>query len=161
MPIALFQDRGPSEWEIATDRLKLRSLRRGDARDLHDAIEETLPDLIRWLPWARPGHSLIDTRYYIRNARTLRDRRAAFEFVAREEASQTLVAITSLHRIDWTRRAAGLGYWVRSSGSGRGIATEAAGAIVDYGFRVLRLHRIEAHVATENPKSQRVVEKLG
>ena len=42
-----------------------------------------------------------------------------------------------------------------------GYATEAAGALVEYGFRALRLHRIEAHVAPGNSASQKVVEKLG
>lgn len=44
---------------------------------------------------------------------------------------------------------------------GRGYATEAAQALVRFGFGVLKLHRIEAGAATENHASARVLEKIG
>ena len=36
--------------ELLTERLRLRAPRRGDAVALHEAIAETLPDLVPWLP---------------------------------------------------------------------------------------------------------------
>jgi RimJ/RimL family protein N-acetyltransferase len=44
---------------------------------------------------------------------------------------------------------------------GKGYATEAARALVDYGFQHLRLHRIIATTAFENIPSRRVMERLG
>lgn len=44
---------------------------------------------------------------------------------------------------------------------GVGLATEAAQAAVDYGFDVLRLHRIVGLTMPENVASQRVLEKIG
>ena len=46
-------------------------------------------------------------------------------------------------------------YW------GRGYATEAARACLDYGFRILRLKRIVGRVMRENAASVRVLEKIG
>jgi ribosomal-protein-alanine N-acetyltransferase len=46
-------------------------------------------------------------------------------------------------------------YW------GRGLATEAGRAFVEYGFRHLGLSRIEAGVNAKNLASNRVIEKLG
>ncbi len=43
----------------------------------------------------------------------------------------------------------------------RGYATEIVNAILKFGFEYLRLHRIEAGVATENFGSIRVLEKCG
>ncbi|NND63992.1 MAG: GNAT family N-acetyltransferase [Flavobacteriaceae bacterium] len=43
----------------------------------------------------------------------------------------------------------------------KGYASEAAKAIIDFGFTQLKLHRIEAGVATENLASIRVLEKVG
>ncbi|MBN1797336.1 MAG: GNAT family N-acetyltransferase [Spirochaetales bacterium] len=43
----------------------------------------------------------------------------------------------------------------------RGYATEVAKTLVQFGFEVLKLHRIEAGVATENSRSVRVLEKIG
>jgi RimJ/RimL family protein N-acetyltransferase len=44
---------------------------------------------------------------------------------------------------------------------GRGLATEAARAILTFGFEAMELHRVEAMVDPENLASLRVLEKLG
>lgn len=151
----------PAEMGIATERLRLRPPRRADVDALDEAIQETLSELVRWLPWASPQHARADTRRYIKGARVARNRRTADEYALFEREAGRLVGMVSIHRIDWSRRSAGLGYWIRRSAWGRGYATEAARAVVDDAFRRLGLNRVEAHVATENPASQRVPEKLG
>ena len=54
-----------------------------------------------------------------------------------------------------------LGYWVGVPYWGRGIATEAARALVGFGFTRLALHRVQARHLTRNPASGRVMQKLG
>jgi RimJ/RimL family protein N-acetyltransferase len=58
-------------------------------------------------------------------------------------------------------QSAQLGYWIRSDLAGRGLMTEAAAAMVSFGFERLRLHRIELHAALGNAASIRVAEKIG
>jgi len=147
--------------ELYTERLRLRGPKRGDSGPLHAAIEETLDELIPWLPWARPGHSRAETRRYLRAARAAWARRTSFEFVLELAASGTLIGIVSLHRIDWLRHSAGIGYWIRRSRFGQGFATEACAAVLGHAFDALRINRVEALVALANKPSQRVVEKLG
>ena len=53
------------------------------------------------------------------------------------------------------------GYWIGREYWSRGYCTEAARAVVEFGFLVLGLHRIEAQHLTRNPASGRVMEKLG
>lgn len=147
--------------ELLTERLKLRAPKRADSAALDEAIQETLDELVLWLPWARPGHSLGDTRRYLRGARSARNRRQAFEFVIEDQGDGRLLGMVSLHRIDWMRRSGGIGYWVRRSEWGRGIAPEAARAMLDVAFVECGLHRVEVLVAPENKPSQRVVDKVG
>jgi RimJ/RimL family protein N-acetyltransferase len=147
--------------ELLTERLKLRAPKRADSAALDEAIQETLDELVLWLPWARPGHSLGDTRRYLRGARSARNRRQAFEFVIEDQGDGRLLGMVSLHRIDWMRRSGGIGYWVRRSEWGRGIAPEAARAMLDVAFIECGLHRVEVLVAPENKPSQRVVDKVG
>ncbi len=64
-------------------------------------------------------------------------------------------------RLELHQRRAELGYWIGRAGWGRGLATEAATAVVHHGFTVLNLHRIYASYFTRNPASARVMEKLG
>lgn len=53
-----------------------------------------------------------------------------------------------------------LGYWIARSAWGRGLATEAAEALIDIA-RALGLDRLEGSHFLDNPASGRVLEKLG
>lgn len=54
-----------------------------------------------------------------------------------------------------------LGYWVGKPFWNRGYATEAASALLTFGFDKLRLNRIHAKHFARNPSSGRVMEKVG
>jgi L-fuculose-phosphate aldolase len=54
-----------------------------------------------------------------------------------------------------------LGYWIGVPYWGRGYATEAARAVVRYGFETLALNRIAARAFCRNPASSRVLRKIG
>ena len=54
-----------------------------------------------------------------------------------------------------------LGYWVGRDAWGRGIATEAARAVVAYGFEELGLALISVTHYPQNARSRRVIEKCG
>jgi ribosomal-protein-alanine N-acetyltransferase len=54
-----------------------------------------------------------------------------------------------------------LGYWIGKPFWGRGYGTEAAAAVLRYGFRSLALQRIHACVFARNPASGHVLEKVG
>ena len=71
-----------------------------------------------------------------------------------------LVGTMSL-QLKLAHRRAELGYWIGVPFWNRGYATEAAGALVTYGFDELGLNRIEAQHFTRNPASGRVLEKIG
>ncbi|MEC2109980.1 GNAT family protein [Bacillus stercoris] len=54
-----------------------------------------------------------------------------------------------------------IGYFLDKAHNGKGIMTEAVRLVVDYAFRELKLHRIEAGVMPRNLGSMRVLEKAG
>src|SRR5439155_20862497 len=66
-----------------------------------------------------------------------------------------------LNRLDVRFLKSNLGYWVRSTASGQGIATAATGLLGRFGFEQLGRQRIEIVAAVENLASQRVAEKAG
>jgi len=53
------------------------------------------------------------------------------------------------------------GYWIGKPYWGNGYCTEAARAVLEYGFTTLKLNRIHAHHFKRNPASGRVLQKLG
>ena len=64
-------------------------------------------------------------------------------------------------RIEPDHRRAELGYWIGVPFWGKGYATEAARAMVKYGFETLRLHRIFASHIVSNSASAKVLRKIG
>ena len=64
-------------------------------------------------------------------------------------------------RIEADHRRAELGYWIGVPYWGNGYATEAAKAVLKYGFGTLELHRIFASHFADNPASARVLQKIG
>ena len=54
-----------------------------------------------------------------------------------------------------------MGYWLGRAYWGKGYATEAAGALVRYGFECLHLQRIAAMHFPRNTASKKVLEKIG
>ncbi len=66
-----------------------------------------------------------------------------------------------LNQINRVNRFANLGYWVRTSQAGHGVATAAARLLAQFGFGELKLSRLELVIDVDNQASQRVAEKLG
>jgi RimJ/RimL family protein N-acetyltransferase len=64
-------------------------------------------------------------------------------------------------RVEPSHQHAELGYWLGVPYWGQGYATEAAQAMLRYGFEVLGLHRIFASHFTANAASGRILKKLG
>lgn len=60
-----------------------------------------------------------------------------------------------------TQKRAELGYWIGVPYWGNGYCTEAAQALIRYGFEVLDLHKIVARHFASNPASGRVMQKIG
>jgi [ribosomal protein S5]-alanine N-acetyltransferase len=58
-------------------------------------------------------------------------------------------------------RSARLGYCFQEITWGRGFATEAAGALLQWAFATLDLNRVQSETDTRNGASARVLEKLG
>jgi len=58
-------------------------------------------------------------------------------------------------------RRAEIGFWLLPSFQHKGYMREAVKMIMEYGFTVMELHRIEAIVESENENSSQLLQKLG
>ena len=75
-------------------------------------------------------------------------------------ADQALIGAIGL-QLARQHASAELGYWIGKPFWNRGYCTEAAQAVVRYGFDVLGLNRLHAAYFKRNPASGRVMQKLG
>ncbi|MBE2222892.1 MAG: GNAT family N-acetyltransferase [Anaerolineae bacterium] len=71
-----------------------------------------------------------------------------------------LVGAISLRTATRFHRAE-MGYWIGEPYWGKGYCTEAAKAVIAYGFDELNLNRVLAYHLARNPASGRVMEKAG
>ncbi|WP_033540996.1 GNAT family N-acetyltransferase [Planococcus sp. CAU13] len=85
-----------------------------------------------------------------------------YNFGIFENSSARMVGTVNLFRIfRGPLQSAMIGYAVDRKYNGQGYATEAIRLAVDYAFKKLGLHRIEAGVMPHNAPSIRVLEKAG
>ena len=66
-----------------------------------------------------------------------------------------------LHDLKRPNRSGMIGYWLAEAHQGKGIMTDCARAMTEYGFAELGLNRIYIHCAAGNAKSRAIPERLG
>lgn len=81
-------------------------------------------------------------------------------FAIIKKENKQLIGLMSL-MIAAQHQHAELGYWIGKPFWQKGYGTEAAKAVVDYGFRTLGLNKIYASAFKENRGSWRIMEKIG
>jgi RimJ/RimL family protein N-acetyltransferase len=145
--------------QLTDEEILLRPFGLDDAPGLHCAVRESLEDLKPWMSWATDGYSEQTAREYITIARA-RWQEHTFYALAILRGRHLLGACTlsSLHSI---YRFCNLGYWVRTSCRGQGIAGRAAQLAARFAFEQLGLVRVEIVIAVGNQASVRVAEKIG
>src|SRR5687767_4980129 len=144
---------------IDTKRLILRDFRIEDWKAVHEYAAN--PNAVTHIPWG--PNSADQTIEFVRGAiaDAARPNRRTFEFAVVLRDEDRLVGGAGLRVSGTQNRDASMGYIVNPAFWKRGIATEAAAAIVEFGFRQRGLHRIWATVDPGNPASGRVLEKIG
>lgn len=147
---------------VLTDgKVSLRPYCSKDAEGLYLSVRESLAELIMWMPWAHTDYSLKESRQWLKGKPDEWKIGAAYDFAILDSQDKTYLGGCAINRIDRENLGANLGYWIRASRTGQGLATAAALLLARWGFKELGLKRIEIVVATENKRSLRVAEKTG
>ncbi len=139
----------------------LRPYGEADAEHLYAAVRESIPEVSRWLPWCHENYSIEDSREFITSRKLASQGDEWYSFGVFEKSSDAFVGGVGLNFINRIHQFANLGYWVRTSATGRGFATSATRLAARFGFEQLGLRRIEIVAAVDNVASQRVAEKAG
>ncbi|MBD2531137.1 GNAT family N-acetyltransferase [Nostoc flagelliforme FACHB-838] len=87
--------------------------------------------------------------------------RTKFQLAIILKEENQLIGNCGIRVNDSEMREANIGYELNPQYWGQGYATEAAQAILKFGFEELRMHRIWSWCVTENLASVRVLEKIG
>ena len=145
---------------LTDGRITLRAPRPEDAQAHFEAVVESLPEVSAWLEWAHEGYRIDESAAFIQRAIAGHQKGEMYEFFIVDPDGRFLGG-AGLNKVDTRFMKANLGYWVRTSAAGRGVAAAAAGLLARYGFEQLSFQRIEICAAVDNKASQRVAEKAG
>jgi RimJ/RimL family protein N-acetyltransferase len=152
--------RRPPE-RIETERLVLRRHAPEDAVPLNAAANSGADMLRPFVPWARDlPHTLEQTRENLARYIQGFDADESYSYSIYDREERDLLGGAGL----FPRIGPGgleIGYWVADGATGRGIATEAAAALVRVGFETCGADRLELHIDPANALSLRIPAKLG
>jgi ribosomal-protein-alanine N-acetyltransferase len=147
-------------FEITSERLKLRFVHISDLEAIHELhslpetdefntlgipedLDETKNHLTAWIALNTP----IDLKNYT--------------LAILEKTSDSFIGLFGLKLWGDKHRRGEIWYKLHSDHWGNGYATEVLNLVLDYGFKELNLHRIQAGCAVDNSASMRVLEKVG
>ena len=139
--------------------ISIRPYRIEDANLVFEAIEESKDDISPWMPWCHSEYSIEDSKSYLEISVAGFEKGEIFDFAVMKDGR--LVGACGLNQVNSIEGVANMGYWLRSSETGKGIMAKAAKEVIAWAFENTGLNRIEIVAAIGNERSQRVAEKIG
>jgi ribosomal-protein-alanine N-acetyltransferase len=143
---------------LTTERLILRPYTLDDAPELQRLIGER--DVARTLMSVPHPYPDGAAEEFI-NAHPERAEKGQYQFAITHWKEGYLIGGTGFNDVDREAGRAEIGYWIARPYWGNGYGTEAARAMVKFGFEVMNLNRIHAAHFSNNPASGRIMRKIG
>lgn len=151
-------DAPPERIELPAVGAVLRRHQPDDLDTLHAAIEESRDHLRPFMPWADQVRA--DTATFLAGAVEQWERRSDFGYVITDAGDGDVLGGCGIHRRVGPD-AAEIGYWLRTTATGRGVVTAASAALVDAALALTGVERVEIHCDEANTRSAAVPRRLG
>jgi ribosomal-protein-alanine N-acetyltransferase len=144
---------------LTTERLILREFSASDWPAV--LAYQSNPLYLRYYEWTSrtPGEVREFVQMFL--AQQQEDPRRKFQLAIVLKATGQLIGNCGIRMRSADAHQADIGFELDPRHWGQGYATEAARAVVQFGFTRLRLHRISSWCIADNVGSARVLEKLG
>lgn len=147
--------------ELTDGTMLLRPFSNDDIVPVHEAILESFDELSQWMRWCNEDYSIDGTSAFIMSQDNAWKNDLEYSFAVCHRDTGIFMASVGLNLVNRNYQMANLGYWVRTSATGQGIATRATRLVAHFAFEQLNLQRVEIVAAVGNFASQRVAEKAG
>jgi RimJ/RimL family protein N-acetyltransferase len=144
---------------LQTERLHLRRSRPEDAETI--SAYRSIPDVRRHQGWERTDPQGVREQIEEMARRVPGEPGGWVQFSVEERESGRLVGDVGLSPADGEPGVIKVGYTISPDAQGRGYATEAVRALIDYAFDSLGADVVRAYASEENVPSIRVAEKAG
>jgi [ribosomal protein S5]-alanine N-acetyltransferase len=143
---------------LHTAGLRLRGFTDADADALF-ALHSNAYVLRYWD--APPWSERLRAELFITACRQMAEEGTGARLAMHRASDEVFIGWCGLTRWNPDYHSASLGYCLAEAAWGHGYATEAANALLQWGFDTLDLNRVQAETDTRNVASARVLEKLG
>ncbi len=143
---------------LKTKRLVLRKMAVSDCFDMYDYAK--LKEVTEFLTWS-PHPDIEYTKEYLKSLPNHYKKGEFYDWAVILADEEKMIGTCGFTRFHLPNNSAEIGYVINPEYRDKGIAAEAATAVLEYGFTTLGLNRIEARYMTGNLASRRVMEKLG
>jgi RimJ/RimL family protein N-acetyltransferase len=151
----------PPPERIEASGLYLRRHQVGDAAAIAAAVAESLAELQPWVPWANRSAAEPEVqRRRLEEAVPHWERGTEYVYLVFRPGEDKLLGSVGLHRRVGPD-ALEVGYWLRSSETGRGAMTEAVRALANGALALPGVDRVELHCDEANQKSAAIARRLG
>jgi len=147
------RDRKPPE--IMVERINVERL-----VDMHAAILESRQELFAQDFIPSPGFSMEELDAWTTAQTDLWENDQQYFFQIIESSTSQVLGMAFLNHVQRHYQMANLGYWVRTSRVGEGIATEAAKLVARSAFEQFGFQRLEIVVGVNNLPSLKVAAKI-
>jgi RimJ/RimL family protein N-acetyltransferase len=145
---------------IQTARLVLREYTHADWPTV--LAYQSDPRYLRYYPWSEREAATVRDWVASLIARQSEEPRDVFQLaITLPERDALLIGSCGVRVNDRPRREGNIGYELNPEYWGHGYATEAAWAMLRFGFEELALHRLWAELNADNTASAHVLEKVG
>src|SRR5437667_257938 len=111
--------------EFIEGPLLVRTYRAEDANALYEAARESIAEVSVWLPWCHENYSIEESREFVSSRAQAAEGDEWYSFAIFEKDSGRFLGGVGLNFFNRVHQMTNLGYWVRTSATGRGVATKA------------------------------------
>ena len=133
-----------------------------DALGIHEAVQESLTELRQFFAWAHEPMTVEDHRIRLEELFGKDSESGEVLYLLRtSEEGPILGSISYIRKRVLNPYAAELGYWIRSSSTGCGLATLSAQCLSVVALDYCACTRVQCIYDEKNHASQRVAEKSG
>jgi ribosomal-protein-serine acetyltransferase len=139
--------------------VRLNLLEPKHALDLFRTVDSNRTHLREWLPFVDDYRSVTAATQFI--TRNREESSGTIRLAMGVWVREMLAGVVTYDYIDWSNRAALIGFWLGKSFQGKGIMTRTCSALIDLAFNELGLNRVEVSCALENRRCRLVPERLG
>ena len=127
---------------------------------INQAVLESFAELSQWMKWARELPTAKQSEAFARDGAVRYNNGSSAELLILHRETGRFIGATGMPHIDWNVPSFEIGYWCRTTETGKGYVSESTWWLSKALFE-LGAKRVEIRMDDLNTRSWRVAERLG